>query len=65
MGNWEYDDSNEQQVSGLRDSMIANDYKMGIAWKDRFFKKKFYEKLDELLAINNLEIFEDINRANS
>ena len=46
------------------DTVIA-DYKMGNSWENNFFKKKACKNLDKVLAINFLELIEEIMEQNS
>lgn len=44
----------------IRAQIIAQDYKTGTSWENRFFKKKFHENLGPILFENEVEILRNI-----
>lgn len=49
----------------IKMDMVLEDYKLGNAWENKYFKKMTFENLDIVLANYYLELCEEIREQNA
>ena len=53
----------KKSIEDLKMEMIAYDYKIGESWKNKFFKKKHFNKFERVMLFHYLDLIQEIRDA--